>query len=490
MAGIGFELRRILQKETFGALARAHFLGALIVLGPFLCSVFCLAGLSVFSIGVTSLHNRQVFTGAVVYIFGGSLVTTGLVQVVVTRYLADLVYKGEYDSLIRSLFPVLLVVCALLGVGGLPFIVTVPLPALTKVTLYTLYLTIGCLWLAVVFVSSAHGHRQVVLIFMFGSVVAFGAGLLLLGRLGLDGLFLGYTAGHILMLALFIRHLVSQFGFPNRWDWGVLGYFKLFPALIFIGLLQSLGIWVDKFIFWTGELSVTAAGIATAPKYDSAMFLAFLTALPAVTHFFVKQEADFSERFQHYFDEVFFRSSFDKIKESADSLRRIVVDALKDIVAIQGVVTFLCAFFGEEILRFLGLPVSQVGMFRCGVVGSLFLVLFMFSNVILLYFDRQREVLFTVAVFFIANLALSLLSLELGYQFYGFGFAAACLAGLLVSLLVLANQLYNLEYMTFATIRVSGQRRARAGLRARRGGMYGRYHDVGAEAGSKEGVVS
>ena len=218
------------------------------------------------------------------------------------------------------------------------------------------------------------------------------------------------------------------------------------------------------------------------------MFLAFLTALPAVVHVFVKLEADFSENFQTYYDEVFFRSPYDRIEAAAESLRKTIIKALKDIIALQGVATFLCAFFGEEILRVLGLPVSQVGIFRCGVVGSLFLVLFMFANVVLLYFDRQREVLVSVAAFFVANLVFSLLSLDLGYQFYGFGFATACLLGSLVSLFILANQLLNLEYMTFATIRVAGQRRASRRLRARRGGMYGRYHDVGAalQEGSKK----
>ena len=204
MAGIGFELRRILQKDTFGALARAYFFGSVIVLGPFLCSVLCLAGLSVLSVGLTDLHTRQIFTGAVVYVFGGSLVTTGLIQVVVTRYLADQVYRGEYDSLIESLFPVLAVAAAVLGVTGLPIIAGLELSVLAKVTLYTLYVTIGCLWLTVVFVSSAHGHRQVVLIFFFGSFVALLAGILLLQRFGLEGLLLGYTVGHFLMLALFI----------------------------------------------------------------------------------------------------------------------------------------------------------------------------------------------------------------------------------------------------------------------------------------------
>src|SRR5215831_11371470 len=97
MAGIGFELRKILQKDSLAAIARAHFLGGIIVLGPFLCSVLCLTVLNY--VGASSLSKtigtnadfniRQTFTSAAVYVFGGSLVATGPIQVVLTRYLAD-----------------------------------------------------------------------------------------------------------------------------------------------------------------------------------------------------------------------------------------------------------------------------------------------------------------------------------------------------------------------------------------------------------------
>lgn len=479
MAGIGFELRKILKEETFTAQARAYTLGAIIAVGPFLCSVLALAGLSAFASGVLELDQRQVFTGGVVHVFGGSLVVTGLLQVVVTRYLSDQIYRGENERLIYSLFPVLLVASALLAVIGAPFVISLPLSPLTRLVLFSLYLITGCLWLVAVFVSTAHGHWAVVTVFLAGSAAAFGAGAALGRQFGIEGLLAGYTLGHALMLALLVRHLLGQFGFPRRWDWGALRYLRVYPALILIGVLQNLGYWVDKFVFWTSELQVSAAGIATAPKYDSAMFLAFLTVLPAITHFFVKQEADFSEKFHRYFDEVFFRSSYERVRIAASSLRTSVIAALTEILALQGVTTFLCAFFAEDILRALGLPVSQVGMFRCGVIGSLFLAFFMFSNVLLLYFDRQRAALASVTTMFVVNLGLSLVSLRLGYPFFGYGFAAACLSGVLVSLTLLADHLYNLEYRTFVSIPIVGQRRPGHKLRAWRGGRYGRYHPLG-----------
>lgn len=482
MAGIGIELRKILQEDTFSAQVRAYLLGALYALGPFLSSILCLASLSVIGRQLADLDLRQAFTASVVYVYGGSITVAGLLQVALTRYLADQVYRGEQETLVESIFPVGLLTAGLLTLTGLPFLaLAVKLPMVTKVLLFGLYVTAGTLWMLLVFVSSTHRHGLIALIFLGGAALAVATGALTVRRFGLDGLLAAFTAGHFLTLVLLATQLFRQFGFPQRWDWGVLGAARTFPALLFIGLLQALGAWVDKFLFWGSELQLPAFGLLTAPKYDSSTFLAYLTAVPAIVHFFVRTEAEFADRFHAYFDEVFFRSSLDAIQRTALELRQAVKKAFIDIVKIQGVVTFLCAFFAVEILGRLGLPVSQVGMFRFAVVGSIFLVFMQFSVVLLLYLDRQREALVAITLFFAVNLGSTLVTLRLGYQFFGLGFAASALLGMLVALFLLARQLYHLEYFTFMRLPVLGQRAPRAALRARPGGMFGRYHPLHAQ---------
>ena len=477
MAGIGFELRRILKQDTFGAWAHAYSFGALIVLGPFLCSVASLAAIGAFARGVLSVELRSIFTGATVTVFGSSLVVTGAVQVVLTRWLADLVYRGAYDQLPRCLFPSLLLTTGSLAAVALPFLPTLPLGLGVKVLLFTLLLTVGALWTVVVFVTAAEGHRAVVLVFLIGSLVAALAALALLPRHHLAGLVGGYAAGEFLILLLLTRHLIAEFGYPASWDWGLLGYFRKFPSLVAIGILQNLGVWIDKFVFWASPLQHHAGGFSTAPKYDSATFLGFLTCLPAMTHFFVRIEADFSQHFHDYFDEIFFRRSFDRIASSATTLRAGVITALLDIFKVQSVISFLCAVFAPEMLRAVGLPLSEVGILRFAITGSLFLSFLLFSNVILLYLDRRVEVLLVGILHTACNVLLSLWSLHAGYAWYGAGFATACLVGMLASLFFLTDQLFNLEYRTFSSISIVGKKSG-AALRARPGGLYGRYNPV------------
>lgn len=483
MAGIGFELRRILHRDTFGAQIQAYFLGMVVVLGPFLCSASALIALSAFSVQYADLDTRQIFTGTVVYVFGGSLIVTGLIQIVLSRFIADKIYRGEHDTIIASFFPVLLITSALLLATGIPVVASFGVSHVVKILMLSLYLAVGCLWITVIFVDTTQGYKSIVAIFLFGSASAFGLGFTLLKHFGLEGLLAGYAMGHALMLIMLMQRLLHEFGFPRSLDWGILRYVRMFPLLVIIGLMHNLGIWIDKLIFWTSDLATASAGIVTAPKYDSAAFLGFLTTLPAITYFFVKLEADFSSNFQRYYDEVFFRSPLDEISKAAKALRLSVFEALVSVIAFQSMFSFLCAFFGEELLEALGLPVSQVGMFRYGVAGSLFLSFSLFSIVILMYLDRQREILACVATLLFLNTLLSLITVQMGYQYYGIGFAVAALISMLVGLLHLANQLYSLEYMTFASIPVIGQRRASQRLRARRGGMYGRYNPPVEEKG-------
>ena len=91
MAGIGFELRKLMAPGTYTAHARAYTYAAIVGAGPWLSSVLGLAVLGALAVDPSDFETRQTFASTVVYVFGGTLVLTGPLQMVVTRFLADLV---------------------------------------------------------------------------------------------------------------------------------------------------------------------------------------------------------------------------------------------------------------------------------------------------------------------------------------------------------------------------------------------------------------
>ena len=68
---------------------------------------------------------------------------------------------------------------------------------------------------------------------------------------------------------------------------------------------------------------------------------------------------------------------------------------------------------------------------------------------IFFYLDRRRLLLGLTALFCVANLGFTVLTLKLGAIYYGYGYAAAVLLALVCGLYFLDKRLGRLEYETF-----------------------------------------
>jgi uncharacterized membrane protein len=68
---------------------------------------------------------------------------------------------------------------------------------------------------------------------------------------------------------------------------------------------------------------------------------------------------------------------------------------------------------------------------------------------VLFYLDRRRLALLLVAAFLVANGLLTALTLYLGPEFFGYGYAGSLLAVCVLGLVVLDRVFERLEYETF-----------------------------------------
>ena len=76
-------------------------------------------------------------------------------------------------------------------------------------------------------------------------------------------------------------------------------------------------------------------------------------------------------------------------------------------------------------------------------------VFLLVTILVLLYLDLRGSVLVVSSVFFVTNLGFTLITLQAGYAFYGYGFLLASLVSLVLALIILDNRMRNLEYLTF-----------------------------------------
>ena len=101
MAGIGFELRKLMRRDSFWGLIRAYGYAGLISSGPWVLSILGVMGIGIFSINrVASLAVRQ-FLVSVTYLMATSLILTGFLQLMFTRFIAD-PRAGRLPPLLRS----------------------------------------------------------------------------------------------------------------------------------------------------------------------------------------------------------------------------------------------------------------------------------------------------------------------------------------------------------------------------------------------------
>ncbi|MCB9556593.1 MAG: exopolysaccharide Pel transporter PelG [Deltaproteobacteria bacterium] len=476
MAGIGFELRRILAEDTYSSMVKGYLYATVISAGPWLLSVLCLGALGIFTISFMGFADRQLFASTMVYVYAASLLGTGVSQLIITRFLADKLYQGETAALCESLLPVMVVTLAtqlplaIIGLWG------TPLPFGYRLATSATFLVISLIWQTMTFISASRDYAVIVFSFAIGAGVSVAGGLLWGRQYGVVGYMMGFGLGQFCILALLLTKVLREFGMPTRLEWGFLRYAGKYPQLVGIGLFYNASIWVDKILFGLSQYGrLTAERFPTYTHYDSSMFLAFAAMAPAMAIFLARTETEFADAYKHYYDDIFFRRPYDRILRSKAAMLGILKRSFVDLVKIQGLVTLLLVYFADDILKALSLPYSQTAIFRFALIGAFLQVLMLFIHIVLLYFDLRGTVLGLTLLFFVANAALTALSIALGFTYYGAGFAVAAAFSLLCTTLYLYGRLADLEFITFARRKIVGQQGARRRDRARPGGMYGRY---------------
>ena len=120
MAGIGFELRKYLDDDSFTGSLKAYGFAGLISAGPWVLSI-----LGVMLIGIVAVSQKvggediRQFTTSVTWIMGASLVVTGLFQLLFTRFIADKLFSDGEDEVNPNLFGALLLTTVVTAAIGL-----------------------------------------------------------------------------------------------------------------------------------------------------------------------------------------------------------------------------------------------------------------------------------------------------------------------------------------------------------------------------------
>lgn len=453
MAGVGFELNRLMKQKTYSSLLRAYGLAGVIAGGPWIIAVTSLALLGYLLEQVTSEAQVRVFLVAISVIYGTSLVAVGPFQLIMTRYTSDQLYKKETDPIFGCFLQFLswgaIILCA---IGSIMFYFFVDADLLFRGSAAMLFVLVGCIWLCSVFLSGIKNYRELVRGFFFGFLACIFCGWGLGYLAGIGGAMFGMVLGHLVIFLHLVRMIYLETGlnFNAKFD-SVVTIAKRYYELALCGLFYNLGIWIDKFLFWWADpKSDQISGfLYSAPVYDPVVYFSFLSIIPGISFFLLKVETGLVYYMADFVDKILNRGSLNDIQEA----KRKILDSLTlnigQLIKVQGVVTGILILSAGNVLEILNLNRVQTGVFQISLLGAFVLVIFMALLLVLYYMDQRRPAMITCLVFLATNAIVTLVSIGMGVQYYGVGFLCATIAGLLVALFFVDKNLDYLEIQAF-----------------------------------------
>jgi uncharacterized membrane protein len=454
VAGIGFELQRVLRRGGIGSFVKVALSGIMIVAGPWLLSIIGIFLIGRFA-GFALQEGRSLFTGVIVYSYAFSLFIFGGSHYIFTRLLSDLIYvKKNRQAASLLLFFSLIVVVLAAGIASAA-ISRVTLPGVSRPLLFksfavAFFAIINLAWLLMIFISLLKKYVAIFLVFLGGMILSV-VGVLYLGRtMALGGAMLGFFAGQsfTVLLLLFLSFKEYRPAEVKETLKALGAYFPKYGFLFLSGLFYYWGIWIDKMVFWaTVGQPVTGTFFRLFDTYDIPVYLANLTMIPGLVYFIVVLETDF-----YTYLKSFLQSLGEGILSEIQARKNLMAEKLKtglrEQSLFQGVITAAFLVLAPSLSRiFSGL---NVGLLRITMLAVFFQLLFLTEMTFLFYFEQYRPAFIAALFYFIVNLGGSLLIVSTGKQLFGLSYLAAGMVSTLICALYLFRIVHKAHRLVLA----------------------------------------
>lgn len=424
MAGIGFELKKLFRRKGLFASLRAYGYAGIICTGPMLLGVVLQLGILLLCGWVGAQRDQQdLLVCMITYTLLFSLTVTSFFSMPVTRYLADMLYEEQEQTILPSFWGssslMLVLGCTLYGL----FLLVSGATLLQGLLCLWLFAEMIVNWNAMSYLTAIKDYRGILCSFLAAIALAFGLGFVLVLLLGcpvLEGMLFAVTMGYGLMMVWDVVLLYRYFPQSDESPWTFLRWVDAFLPLAFTGLCTNIGLFAHLVICWAGPSGVQVKGLFYgAPYYDVPALIAFLTILVTSVNFVVSVEVNFYPKYRNYYS--LFNDG----------------GVVGDIVTAE-----------EEMLALLPLGFNDLmhGYFRTLCVGYGLYAVGNTILMILLYFTDYGGAVAAAAVFAVSASGLTALSMAFDPVFYGFGFLIGAALFYLVTLFRLDAFTANLPY--------------------------------------------
>ncbi|MBC7332879.1 MAG: exopolysaccharide Pel transporter PelG [Actinobacteria bacterium] len=457
MAGVGFELKKLFRTKGFLGAARAYVYSTIVTVGPFaFCTILIVTLLILLNYLKVPFKEKELFVATIVYAFIFSQIVSSGFRMIITRFIADTLYRRQFDDILPSLYGLLSIVVTVGGVIGVLFMYSSPLPFEVKLLSYLLYMALIVVFSMMEYLSTIKDYVKIVKSFVSGIAVSVIMAFVLLRLTNLRevvSLLLSMNSGFLITISMLISYLKSFFGRPSKSStnyYRFLTYFDRFPSLFFVALFYTLGLYSHNFVFWASDLRVTVADTYVyAPIYDVPTFYAFLSILPSMIVFVVSVETSFYEKYRTYYNLITGKGNFEDIEDARKDMTRVLWAEIWNMMEIQLFFSLISIAAGYYLLPRIGFTQVSIDIFNILVLGAYMNAIMLVVILTLLYFEDRKGALFVSSSYLLTNVVFTYITLIYGENLYGLGFFMAAFLSLVMALIELVVYLRNIHYHTF-----------------------------------------
>jgi uncharacterized membrane protein len=453
MAGIGFEIKKILRRDSYLAMFSAYAYAGIIGSGPWVLSILGVLIIGLFSLGVVLPHVLITqFQVTITHLIAMSLILTGFLQLGFTRYIADRLFEKNTDAILPNFIGAIFITTLISGLIGMALALFAfpEQDAVYRLLLIANFVVLCNIWIATIFLSGMKNYKAILVLYTVGYGFAVVAAVLL-RSFGLNGLLSGMLLGHFTLMSGMMLLIIRSYPSDHFIEFDFLRKKRMFASLIWTGFFFNLGVWIDKYIFWyTPSTGKSVIGVFHASLiYDLPIFLAYLSIIPGMAVFLVRMETDFVGFYRKFYDAVRDGGTLDYIEEMRDEMVETARQGIFEIIKIQAMAVLIVFVAAPALLKIIGISQYYLSLLYVDVVAAGLQVVFLGVMNVLFYLDKRVIALILTALFAALNLVFSLLSIQLGANWYGYGFAVSLLITVVVGLYWLDRKLAILEYETF-----------------------------------------
>lgn len=456
MAGIGFELRKLYREEGLVQNVKAYVFSSITTIGPMiLCLILMFGEQIMMKINGSAYLDNELFVATMVYCFVLSIILTSGFSMIVTRFIADMIYQKKYEKIISAFYGVLTIILPIAGLLAAMFLMGVQESIWYKIVAYLFFVELVIIWIQNVFLSALKDYKRIVQGFAIGILISLTVSYLLFQFLSIKTTIIalaGIDLGFAVIIGLSMLHFERVFPRDEKRDYfAFIDYLKKYPSIFFIGLFIYSGVYIHNLVYWlfSDKHFSISNQFLLMPFYDVPVFYAYISVISSLVLFVVIVETDFYETFYNYYQNVVNGGTYESLNNAKKKMQKVLLQRITFLVEVQLLFTALSIAIGIIYLPKIGFTMEQLDLFILLCLAYFFFIILFVILHLLLYFDDRKGVLTISGLFILLNAVFTFITMKLNFDGSGMFFASFIV--LIIAIVRLLYVIKNIDYYTFCS---------------------------------------